>query len=212
MKLRRVFVTAAVMIVGAAAGCDTMRSHPPPLGGPVGEPTEADAGGSAASSVESTPPDLTHMMTISVCARDADTCKNAQGAGEDPTLGYRVAYRTGAGMLRTRDQAMADIYKELRDRINGGSRLVAQSHHLAEAPDAQAGFANPRHGANRSEPVVGAAFELMDMVDAEGEVTVDTVAGAAGRTCKLSVGGLAWDGGTGHCLLEEEEVRHERNR
>ncbi len=146
-----------------------------------------------------------HTMTITLCSRDPEACRRAQG-GDTPGITYRVAFGGGTGTVRTREQALADLYRELRDRTALGTRLSATVNHL-ERPSSetavvdQSSVARPTSAGH--DPIVDAAFELLDGVDGDGQVALDTAHGRT--TCKLSLAARAADAGGHRCLLEGPE-------
>lgn len=144
-----------------------------------------------------------HTITVTLCARDREACQRAQSTGTaDPT--YRVAFGSGVGTLRSREQALADLYRELKSRTGAGTHLAAAPRRL-ERPlaDGSAGPAPPPRPASAgSDPLVDAAFQLIDAVDTQGAVTLDI---AHGRPdCKLSMAGEETDAGARRrCLIVE---------
>jgi hypothetical protein len=149
-----------------------------------------------------------HTITITLCAKDAEGCSHAQGAGAG--AGYRVAFGSSAGTLRSRDQAQADLYRELRDRTAIGTHLAAKEHRRQVAAEAGSGPALASARASQSaadstestgaDELVEAARQLVDAVDKEGEVTLDVAHGRA--TCKISLTTTAAD--TPRCLVRQE--------
>jgi hypothetical protein len=156
----------------------------------------ADAGGEGGAQF--------HAMTVSLCARDADACAQAGGSVPPSEPAYRVAFGRGAGIMRTREQAMTDLYREMRDRLGWGAHLVAEPQRLPPA-DGASGLpaSRPPNPSDEDEPLVRTAFDLMDSVDSEGEVTIDTLPALTAGHCKLAVGGVAVDGGRGRCVVAE---------
>ena len=109
---------------------------------------------------------------------------------------YRISFGSGVGELRSREQAVADLYREVRDRTGLGTHLAAEPHRLASLPEAgNVGSSAARPGSAGSDPLVDVAFQLIEAVDAEGEVTVDVAHGRPG--CKLSLGAVDWTLGRG---------------
>ena len=79
------------------------------------------------------------------------------------------------------------LYKEIRDRMDAGAHLAAEPHHLgAPAPIADTEPARMRKSV-ADDPVVEAAFQLMDAVDQNGEVAIDGVPMMGPSACKLSM-------------------------
>jgi hypothetical protein len=161
-------------------------------------------------------------MTVTLCSRDSKTCQLAQAHDTSAaSLPYRVSFGTGVGTLRSREQGLADLYREIRDRTAFGTRLVGVSHLLERPATDGASWASepvapPRPSSAEHDPVVDAAYSLMEAVDSEGQVTLDAT--HSGTTCKLSLAMRSLDGGAGRCLLagparpghESEGVREPR--
>jgi hypothetical protein len=149
-----------------------------------------------------------HTITVTLCARDRDACRKAQGTPGEAS--YRIAFGGSVGTLRSREQATADLYRELRDRTALGTRLVAQRRHL-QSPGGDAGplapAASPAAAASAtpdppvSDVLVDAARELIEAVDAEGGVTIDVAHGRPG--CKVLLALAESDASTGRCLIKE---------
>ncbi len=143
-----------------------------------------------------------HAVIITTCSIDRNGCLLAQPSSPPDDSSYRVVFGGGVGAIRTRTQAMADLYKEIRDRTSSGAHLAAETHHLGDPPPGQEGAkAAPRLGTG-DDPIIEAAFQLMDAVDRDGEVTIDSLPMRGPRTCKLSIGPVAVDAGEIHCLVK----------
>jgi len=119
---------------------------------------------------------------------------------------YRVSFGTGSGSVRTREQAVADLYREVRDRTGFGTRLLAVRHHLERRQaslEAEDPPASPRVGSTGSDPLVEAAHSLIGAVDADGQVTLDVAHG--GASCKVLLAARDLDAGARRCLVGEAE-------
>jgi hypothetical protein len=146
-----------------------------------------------------------HAIIVTSCAIDK-SCSGAQATSPQTEATYRVAFGRGAGTIRTRGQATADLYKEIRDRMDSGAHLAAEPHHLGDpAPIADTEPARMRKSAG-DDPVVEAAFQLMDAVDQNGEVAIDGVPMMGPSACKLSMGHVDADAGTSRCLVEGQST------
>jgi hypothetical protein len=144
-----------------------------------------------------------HAVMVTTCAIDKNGCLLAQPSAPPPESSYRVVFGGGVGAIRTRGQAMADLYKEIRDRTESGGHLAAETHHLGDPPpDFEGAKAAPRSKAAADDPLVEAAFQLMDAVDHDGEVTLDALSQRSASSCKLSIGVPDPDGGAARCLVE----------
>jgi hypothetical protein len=147
---------------------------------------------------------------VAECSREGAQCSLANGT-PPPGPTYVVAFGTSAGSTRSRQQAMTDLYRELRDRTASGSHLAARSQHLAEsegggpaADDADSKEAKSAGG----DPLVDAAFELMKIVDREGEITIDSA--PSNRSCRVSfVQPTPLDASAGEDRCFQAEERHE---
>jgi hypothetical protein len=113
---------------------------------------------------------------------------------------YKVAFGSGTGALRTRRQAMTDLYREIRERTGWGTQLAVQVHRL-DRPSILTKGPSARPSSSEADALAEAAFQLMDAVDREGEVSID-VAPVHG-TCKLSLGSTDSEGGADRCLISE---------
>lgn len=111
---------------------------------------------------------------------------------------------------------MTDVYQELRDRTALGERIDAEVLHL----DATAAPAGSRKRADHStmqadanaDPLARCAFLLLDLVDQNGEVTLDVVHWSGVNGCTVSMGAGAGDGGEPQCLIKEPERLHDPRR
>jgi len=164
-------------------------------------PAGADAGPPAAAS----PVEVTYALTITNCSSIPTACPTS-GADASADGTYWVAYGSGRGVVRSREQAKADLYQELRNRTASGQRLNAQAH----APgDAQAPVASNRAtskaGTGDSDPLATCAVQLLDAVDQAGEVAISVVHGSRSRGCLISLGGSTDDDGAAQCLMKAPE-------
>jgi hypothetical protein len=205
MRLSGAFFVGSVVVAALAAGDEGVAERPAsaPEGAQAGAGTAASATESALSPRRAGP---YHAITVALCARAADLCAGAQATGET-RADYAVVFGSGAGTLRTRSQAMADLYKELRDRTSWGTHLTARPHHLELAPDASvpSSSAVPRAETTPDpDPLVAASFELMTVVDTDGEITIDTTSSYG--ACKLALADATdADGGAARCFIAVEK-------
>ncbi len=146
-----------------------------------------------------------HTMTVTLCSTDPEACHGAQPAEEAGPV-YRVSFGTGSGSVRSREQAVANLYREVRDRTGAGTRLVAVAHHLDRHSSSRGAvdpLAPPRPASRAADPLVEAAYDLIEVVDADGQVTVDVA--HSGLSCKVSLAARSPDAGAGRCLVGEPE-------
>jgi hypothetical protein len=200
----------AVAAVGLFACEERFSSTPPPLTpetlGPAPSsnaieallvPSTTDAGPTALGS--------SRALTVTICSSSPQACPASDADADTSAAGtYRVIFGSGRGAIRSRGQAMADLYKELRDRTTSGERLNAQSIAPGDA-GAPASFGSATRGsADSSDPIAQSALHLLDLVDGVGEVTIDVIHGRS-TGCMVSLGRLAADGGAPQCLVKEPE-------
>ncbi len=155
-----------------------------------------------------------HTITVAQCAREGAACDHAT-AGAPPGPAYVVAFGTSGGSTRSRDQAMADLYRELRDRTVNGTHLVARPHPLPASPSADGSpaaaddaQAKTSKSSDDTEPLVQAAVALMKLVDKEGEVTIDRT--SANSECKVALADADVpdaSAGVANCFLKDERPR-----
>jgi hypothetical protein len=204
-------IRSAVALV-SLLGCEQRYSNnPPPL------LSESLAPGSSPSAVDALPAagatdagpavlDLSHSMTVTICSSNTQPCRASAGdASQDAS--YHVVFGSGRGAIRSRGQAMMDLYEELRNRIASGERLDAEAHALGDA-GASAVLRGGATSASSSDPIARCAFDLLDVVDRVGEVTLDVVHGAGSSGCTVSLDRFAADGGAAQCLVKEPEREH----
>ena len=198
-------LTAALAFLAAACASG---EGPPPAEQAPSAPAPPASAMSADPSVGRVRP--FHLLTIAHCSREGSECSRAQ-ATAPPGPTYVVAVGAAAGSTRSREQAMADLYRELRDRTAYGSHLVARPRHLGEGEGGApvADDSNEKTGKSvEGDPLVEAAFALMKIVDREGEVTIDRA--PSNGLCKVALGELETldaSAGVNRCFLSEE--RHQ---
>lgn len=156
----------------------------------------SDAGEEAAPPID----EGHHAVLVTACSADRRGCRRAQAGSRVDEAAYRVSFGRGPGSVRTRGQAMADLYKEIRDRTQGGESLAAEAHRLGDPPARTDDSSRAHHVAD--DPLVEAAFQLMDEVDRAGELTVDAVSNQRGIPCRVSLDTGSSDAGISRCLVE----------
>jgi hypothetical protein len=167
----------------------------------------AQSGGDGGAPVAEAP----HAMSISSCSSTPQECSTADQDASVDAL-YRVVFGSGRGVVRSREQAMTDLYREIRDRIDAGERLVVRAR-----PRADVGTGGGWHGRSTSpstpssDAVAQSAMRLLDAVDGVGELLVyvdhDSRSG-----CMLSLVQSVGDAGVSECLINEPERQHGRGR
>jgi hypothetical protein len=157
-------------------------------------PSSADAGSVARES--------SHAMTVTLCSSSPEPCPAIDGDAAH----YRVAFGSGRGATRSRGQAVADLYQELRDRTALGSRLEVEAHAIGDGGGGSSqSSAEPT---TSSDPLSSAAARLVDVVDEAGEVTIDVVHGSESSRCLVSVRGEQASGRAPRCLVQAPEQHH----
>ena len=198
----RRLLPALVLVFAGSIACEQRFSSTPSRGpddvapAPPGAidallaPRGSDAGAPQSSG--------SHAMVVTLCAADPGACAAARADGGNVESGYRVVFGSGRAELRSRGQAMADLYKELRDRTSSGERLSAQPRSPGDGGALAAGESRGSSGpGGDAEPLSQCAFHLLDLVDGVGEVTLDVVHGYGSRACLVSLG----QAGPGQCLV-----------
>jgi hypothetical protein len=154
----------------------------------------------AAPSLDDPSGGTSRALTITACAASPSACSAASDGGSLGAAGYRVVSLSGRGEVRSRTQAMADLYREIRDRTSLGEHLDALPH----APG-DAGGPTPVQGihsaAKNADPIAQCASQLLDVVDGVGEMTLEVARGSGARGCMVSLGGSVTDGGAPQCVL-----------
>lgn len=158
--------------------------------------------------------DSSHAMTLTACASNRQACPEPDSDGSVPAT-YRVVFASGRGVIRSREQAMTDLYRELRDRMTTGERLTI---HSAARRDGGAA-SRPKGGSAAAtspdnDAFVQSAQRLLEVVDGSGEVTIDVVRGKSFGCMLLlapSVPVPDDDGGASSCLIKEPERPSKRS-
>jgi hypothetical protein len=112
-----------------------------------------------------------------------------------------VAFGDGAGASRSRGQALADIYKELRDRLAAKEHLDVRPWLRGDA-GAVPSLSLPRVDPKADDPLSVAAVRIINAVDEAGSIAVDIVPAWARAGCRISIQGGSATAGAG-CLLDE---------
>jgi hypothetical protein len=152
--------------------------------------------------------EASRALTITLCSASSVPCASIDDASTETS--YRVVYGSGRAEIRSRGQAMTDLYKELRDRLASGERLAA----VARAPRQAGGAFSAGSGngtamkpasADSSDAASQCAFHLLDLVDGVGEVTLEVMPRFSATACLVSQGRPMSDAGIPHCLIAEPE-------
>jgi hypothetical protein len=214
--MRNLFLLAVGLL--GPSGCEQRVSSDPP-------PATAENLGPATSStaLESlfapTPTDAgpvvldsSHALTVTLCSASPQAC-GMSDAGAPVEGSYHVVFGSGHGAIRSRGQAMTDLYEELRNRTALGQRLDAEPHATGDAGAAPRAAPTVKREAagGSSDPIIQCAFRLLDLVDSVGEVTLDRVQGSGGRACLVSLGRTA-EGASSQCLIDAPQQPHAPGR
>jgi hypothetical protein len=215
--MRRLLLLASA--VAAFAACEQRFSATPPL-----LSSDGVAPGSASTNIDSllaplaadagaAPADSSHAMVVTLCSASPGAC-SASDADATGGEAYHVVFGSGRGVMRSRGQAMADIYKELRDRTTSGERLAARPRAPGDGgASPSAGGAPPKPAASDdSDALAQSAQRLIDVVDGMGELTLDVAHDAASADCLVSLQ-RSWSSGVAvHCLIKAPERQHSHGR
>lgn len=154
-------------------------------------------------------PDASHALIISSCASAGQECAAADADASANAM-YRVVFGSGRGVVRSREQATTDVYRELRDRIDAGERLTVRPSPHGDAGPGPSWFGRSTTASTpSSDALAQSAMRLLDAVDATGELLVD-VDHDSRSGCMLSVAQPAGDAGALQCLIQEPDRPHGR--
>jgi hypothetical protein len=145
-----------------------------------------------------------HAMIVTNCGWPSSPCAGLeQAAAEDGS--YRVLFGAGHASIRSRGQAMSDLYREMRDKTSAGLRLDIEARAPSVGDAAAPPVAAPHAGrGTASDPISQSAFAVLDLVDSVGEAYVDEVYVSSADQCVISLGRMA-DGGAMQCLVRAPE-------
>ncbi len=123
----------------------------------------ARAGDSGSSSADVTdaaarPVEVSHTIAVTLCSKEKDACQQAT-ALQPMEASYKVVFGSGTGAIRTRRQAMTDLYKEIRERTGWGTQLTAQVHRLDRASTLTKG-PSARPSSSEADALAEAAFQF----------------------------------------------------
>jgi hypothetical protein len=107
--------------------------------------------------------------------------------------------------VRSRGQAMSDLYREMRDKTSAGQVLDIEARNPA-AGDGGVVSPSGTHGGGSDDPISRASFAVLDIVDAIGEAAVDVLYTSGTDQCAISLGrGVHPDSGAMQCLVREPD-------
>lgn len=205
-----VLVLSVVSPVALACCEQRFSATPPPMAPESASSTIASAAiqallTPAADDAGATVPEA-RAMTVTLCSASPQPCESAEAGASDEGM-YRVVFGSGRAVIRSREQAMTDLYKELRDRTTAGERLAA----VPRAPRSSggafttAGGASAKASEGEGDDITRCAFHLLDLVDGVGEVVLDVLPRFAATGCIVSLGRPGADAGLPQCLIKEPE-------
>ena len=207
----RSWLLPAVTLVGLV-GCEQRFSADPQLG-PEGL-APAPSSSSSIDALLASPStqsasgiqDTSRAMTVTLCSASPQECATS---GETPALerSYHVVFGSGRGFVRSRGQAKADLYKELRDRTKSGEELDAEPRAIGDggAPRSAGADTTTNESADNSDPIAECAAHLLEVVDRAGSVSLDVIHAFGSTGCKVSLGRAAGDAGASFCLVKGPE-------
>ncbi len=145
-------------------------------------------------------------MTVTLCSASAQPCEVPEGGTSDDEA-YRVVFGSGRAEIRSRGQAMTDLYKELRDRTTAGERLAA----IPRAPRPSGGAFTTSAGASakasggEGDDITRCALHRLDRAEGGGEGGLSRRRRCAGTGCIVSLGRPGGDAGMPQCLIKEPD-------
>jgi len=211
MRRGLVLLSAALSALWSLPCCEQRFSAAPPPIAPEATGPAASSGAleallaSPASDAGPVEVEVSRDMTVTLCSASPVPCPSTDDASTGSS--YRVVFGSGRAEIRSRGQAMTDLYKELRDRIASGERLDAVPRPPRGAGGAfvTASGASPKPGGEGADATTQCAFHLLDLVDGVGEVTLEVAPRFAATGCLVLLGRPGADAGVPHCLVPEPE-------
>jgi hypothetical protein len=206
------------ILLASLSDCnEPFSSHPPPMTPesipPASSSNAIDAlfAPTPAGASDAAPPTQSsrHALSITQCSSSPTPCLPPEGEASVSTS-YLVVLGSGRGSVRSRGQATADLYNELRYRTTTGERLDAEAHARADGGDSApvATGAETRKSPTGGDPIAQCAQELLDLVDSAGEVTLDVLHESGSNGCMVSIGRFSADAGASQCLVQAPEHPH----
>jgi hypothetical protein len=152
--------------------------------------------------------DVSRALTITLCSAGAQSCGTLE-AGAAGGESYHVVFGSGRGEVRSRGQAIADLYEDLRNRTSAGEWLDAEPHPPGDAGTSVAtGTVSLASGvAVSADALSRCARHLLDVVDEVGEMDINVIHGS-GSKCLVSLGQPGTNDGASKCLILEPERPH----
>jgi hypothetical protein len=211
--LRRIALALSIALafsLGVLSACEQRYSGDAPANSPSNEPGPASSAGLAAV-LGSVPGDAgrvalrtEHAMVVTNCGWPSSPCAGLEQTDAEGGT-YRVVFGSGRASIRSRGQAMSDLYRELRDKSSAGLRLDIEARAPSVGDAAAPPIAAPHASrGTASDPISQSAFAVLDLVDSVGEADVDEVNVSDADQCVISLGRMA-DGGAMQCLVRAPE-------
>lgn len=199
-----------VAFVGLFA-CEQRFSSDPPLvpetPGPSSSPSAIEALMAPSAVKAGAFQNTSQAMRVTICSSSPQSCQTSEGDAS-VSGSYFVVFGSGRGSVRSHEQAVTDLYQELRNRMAAGERLDVEPHApgAAGSPVAMADTWTTKANAGSSDPIAQCAVHVFDVVDRVGEVALDVVHGVGSSGCLVSLSAAAaTDGGAFQCLVQAPE-------
>src|ERR1700722_7788716 len=195
-RFATVLSTSTALIMGVLSACEQRYSGDAPANAPTNAPAPAPASSSSgfaavlalgtedAGQVAFQP---SHALIVTNCAWPTQPCAGFD-ANASPDGNYRVTFGSGHASIRSRGQAMSDLYREMRDKTSAGQRLDIEARSPnpgGTSSPAPPGSVHPGHGTS-NDPVTQASFAVLELVDNIGEADVDVVYAGGPDQCVIS--------------------------
>jgi hypothetical protein len=210
-----VLSTTLALALAVLSACEQRYSGDAPANTPVNAPaTSSTASLAAVLALDATDAgsvalSTSHAMIVTNCGwpthpcGDLDTSASADG-------NYRVTFGSGHASIRSRGQAMSDLYRELRDKTSAGQQLDIEARSPSASGPSTPTPPGAAHRGGSNDPITMASFVVLDLVDNIGEADVDAVYGTGSDQCVIALGRAlgavtAKDAGAGSCLMREPE-------
>src|SRR5271155_5579106 len=129
--LRRIALALCIALslsLGVLSACEQRYSGDAPANSPSSEPAPASSVGlaavlaSAAGDAGREGLSTTHALIVTNCGWPSSPCAGLEQAAAEAGT-YRVVFGSGPASIRSRGQAMSDLYREMRDKASAGLRL-----------------------------------------------------------------------------------------
>jgi len=212
--LRRIALalfTALALSLGVLSACEQRYSGDAPANSPASEPASASSGGlaavlaSAAGDAGGVALSTSHALVVTSCGWPSGPCAGLEQSDAEGGSTYRVVFGSGRASIRSRGQAMSDLYRELRDKTSAGLRMDVEARAPSTGDAAAPPVAAPHASrGTANDPITQSAFAVLDLVDNLGEAYVDDIYVSSADQCVISLGRVT-DAGAMQCLVRAPE-------